>query len=62
MNEYAVEIMECNYKTIYISAESEQDAADIVLSMARHNMIEFNSMNVEYDIIDLWDVTGLRED
>ena len=62
MNEYAVEIMECNYKTIYISAESEQDAADIVLSMARHNMIEFNSMNVEYDIIDLWNVTGLRED
>lgn len=62
MNEYAVEIMECNYKTIYIAAESEQDAADIVLSMARHNMIEFNSMNVEYDIIDLWDVTGLRED
>lgn len=62
MNEYAVEIMECNYKTIYINAESEQDAADIVLSMARHNMIEFNSMNVEYDIIDLWDVTGLRED
>ena len=62
MNEYAVEIMECNYKTIYINAESEQDAADIVLSMARHNMIEFNSMNVEYDIIDLWDVTGLKED
>ena len=62
MGEYAVEIMECNYKTIYISAESEQDAADIVLSMARHNMIEFNSMNVEYDIIDLWNVTGLRED
>lgn len=62
MSEYAVEIMECNYKTIYISAESEQDAADIVLSMARHNMIEFNSMNVEYDIIDLWNVTGLRED
>ena len=62
MGEYAVEIMECNYKTIYINAESEQDAADIVLSMARHNMIEFNSMNVEYDIIDLWNVTGLRED
>ena len=62
MNEYAVEIMECNYKTIYINAESEQDAADIVLSMARHNMIEFNSMNVEYDIIDLWDATGLKED
>lgn len=62
MGEYAVEIMECNYKTIYISAESEQDAADIVLSMARHNLIEFNSMNVEYEIVDLWDVTGLRED